>query len=452
MFTKATVRHPTAPLVFISYSHADRRWADLLLEQMGPLQRGALLDCWSDSEIRPGDVWRTEIQRALDSAVVAVLLVTPAFLNSDFIAQNELPPLLRAAERRNLTVVWIPITASVYAHTPIVEYQAAHDPNRPLDSLTRAKRSQALVQIADRIVTAVKTAQRLDAPPLVSTPAQQDLNDSAYASPESAAAIRPTLMIVYRAEGWYLQNTGRGPALNTIVAQRIVNGPERGTWINPVRVQTLAPGHELLLKWLDHENETGLGATYEDEDGRVLTSITGNDLTKVVRRREIPTFDEQVIRRDWQVPIGSVQRIGGDPLLASHYVAGTLQEEISKRIERVDFLPARTYDGYVMNYVYSFARQNTDLSNPHHGHQGAPDTVVPQNEALLLAELNRRDSDSVYAQVMADVPPGYVLDWISLRIIFDHKGVFKLLQHCDGNVIGPDGESRPLRRMVKKST
>jgi hypothetical protein len=127
----------------------------------------------------------------------------------------------------------------------------------------------------------------------------------------AAVLIRPTLMIVYRREGWYLQNTGRGPSLNTIVAQKVVKGPHRGTWVNPVRVPTLAVGQEVLLTWLGHENDTGLGATYEDEDGRIFTSLTGNDLTRTLRSRGIPIFEESVIRRHWEVGIGLPQPIGG---------------------------------------------------------------------------------------------------------------------------------------------
>ena len=73
------------------------------------------------------------------------------FLASDFIADEEIPPILAAAKSEGLTIVWVPIGASLYEATDIADYQAAHDPNKPLNGLTEAELDSALVSIAKEI-------------------------------------------------------------------------------------------------------------------------------------------------------------------------------------------------------------------------------------------------------------------------------------------------------------
>jgi internalin A len=83
------------------------------------------------------------------------LLVSPDFLASDFIADNELPPLLDAAETEGLTIIWIPLSFSSYEETEIEKYQSVHPPNQPLDSLNSAQENQAWVKICKEIKAAV---------------------------------------------------------------------------------------------------------------------------------------------------------------------------------------------------------------------------------------------------------------------------------------------------------
>lgn len=140
--------------VFISYSHQDREWLDKLQRHLKPYVRNRSLSVWDDTLLEAGDKWRHEIEDALLSASVAVLLVSPHFLASDFIAENELPPLLRSAETGGLTIIWIPVSASAYAATEIKTYQAAHNPKQPLDQLDSSLQNEALVSICKKIQTA----------------------------------------------------------------------------------------------------------------------------------------------------------------------------------------------------------------------------------------------------------------------------------------------------------
>ena len=159
------------PSAFISYSHKDQKWLERLNEMLVPLVRGGLT-IWSDQRIRPGDDWRTAIEDELAKATVAILLVSPAFLASDFIHNNELPPLLAAARRNGLRVLWIPVSDCLHEKTPIAAYQAVHPPAIPLDGLRRtADRNKALKAIALEIDKALKAIaldfdQALAPPPL----------------------------------------------------------------------------------------------------------------------------------------------------------------------------------------------------------------------------------------------------------------------------------------------
>ena len=123
--------------VFISYSHKDKRWLDDLLTHLKPYLRDGSVTAWSDRQIATGSKWFGEIQAALASTRVAVLLVTPDFLASDFIHEHELGPLLNEAAQGGVRIVWVPVRACSYKKTPLKDYQAVIDPEKPLATMWR---------------------------------------------------------------------------------------------------------------------------------------------------------------------------------------------------------------------------------------------------------------------------------------------------------------------------
>jgi internalin A len=141
--------------VFFSYSHKDKKWLELFQLSLRPLIRANQFSVWDDTKINAGDVWRDEIKQALASAKVAVLLVSMNFLNSDFIAENELPPLLEAAQNEGLKIILVVIGHSLFEETELERYQAVNDPSKPLAGMTAAKREKELVRICKKIKEAV---------------------------------------------------------------------------------------------------------------------------------------------------------------------------------------------------------------------------------------------------------------------------------------------------------
>ena len=94
--------------IFVSYSYHDEDWRRRLFDQYLQTPLG---DClvWSDTLLRVGDHWFEEIDHQLQTATLAVLLVSPRFLASDFIMKKEYPVLFARAQNQGLRIVWIPV-------------------------------------------------------------------------------------------------------------------------------------------------------------------------------------------------------------------------------------------------------------------------------------------------------------------------------------------------------
>lgn len=93
----------TSPSIFLSYSHRDEKVKDRFLVQLKVLE-SAGFDLWNDDRIAPGGNWKDEIDEALTSASVAILVVTANFLTSDFILNKEVPEILERHRRAGLKV------------------------------------------------------------------------------------------------------------------------------------------------------------------------------------------------------------------------------------------------------------------------------------------------------------------------------------------------------------
>ncbi len=141
---------------FISYSHKDKRWRDELLVHLAPLEYYDQLQFWTDQEIKAGENWLEQIIKNRDLSTVAILLITPNFLASPFIRENELGPFLENATEGGIRLIWIPVETSSYKQTELCKFQAAIDPSRPISEHQNNDRNRAWIKVVEAISEAMR--------------------------------------------------------------------------------------------------------------------------------------------------------------------------------------------------------------------------------------------------------------------------------------------------------
>lgn len=144
--------------VFIAHVSEDRKWVDRLRQHLQPLVHAGLLDAWDATKIRPGDVWREEIERALHRARSAIVLVSSAFLASDFIREEMLPRLLDAAKLRGMVLKPLLVSPSAFAGSPLSAYQPFNRAGQELASVKWVECEELLLQVAQNVLPAREPA------------------------------------------------------------------------------------------------------------------------------------------------------------------------------------------------------------------------------------------------------------------------------------------------------
>nr|GEV99656.1 AAA ATPase, putative [Tanacetum cinerariifolium] len=164
LVTPAGMNEPRTD-IFISYSHSDKAWVERLQTHLKPLARDLGIQVWSDSKLRVGDNWREELKQALDKTRVAILLVSPQFLASDFILASELPRHLEASAKEGVVILPLLVSSSAFALTSLSRFQAINAPDQPLDLLPEGQVNQILSQVAARAYNILATPRKKKSPP-----------------------------------------------------------------------------------------------------------------------------------------------------------------------------------------------------------------------------------------------------------------------------------------------
>ena len=140
----------STPTVFICYSRDDKRLKDRVVRHLLSRQTRAS-DVWHDQLSRRAGLV-PEIQKAMERARVAILLISHNFLTSDFILREEVPNLLKRREKEGMKIVPVLLSDCDWQAVEwLAAMQIRPDPKRPLKSLKGDKLDDALTKIVQEV-------------------------------------------------------------------------------------------------------------------------------------------------------------------------------------------------------------------------------------------------------------------------------------------------------------
>ncbi len=144
--------------VFISYSKKDTKWLDSLRVHLSFLEREYKFTIWEDSKIEVGADWRVEINKAINSTKVAILMVSANFLSSEFINNEELPALLTAAKEEGAHIFPIIISHCMFSDVDAISrFQTINPPSEPLIVMNEGQRDALFLKVTQEIKRVLST-------------------------------------------------------------------------------------------------------------------------------------------------------------------------------------------------------------------------------------------------------------------------------------------------------
>lgn len=123
----------TEPLeLFYSYSHKDEELRDELEEHLAMLKREGVIKGWHDRRISGGREWVGKIDEHLNSADIILLLISSAFLASDYCYDIEVKRAMERHENREAHVIPVILRACDWHSAPFGKLQAFPKDGKPV--------------------------------------------------------------------------------------------------------------------------------------------------------------------------------------------------------------------------------------------------------------------------------------------------------------------------------
>ncbi|WP_263588685.1 toll/interleukin-1 receptor domain-containing protein [Sphingopyxis sp. GC21] len=141
--------------LFFSYSHADEELRDQLEQQLAILKRQKVISVWHDRRILAGSEIDHSIDAQLEAADIILLLVSPAFLASDYCYDREMTRAMERHHAGGARVIPVILRPCAWHDAPFGKLMATPTDGKPVTLWP--DRDQAFLEVTNAIKAAAKT-------------------------------------------------------------------------------------------------------------------------------------------------------------------------------------------------------------------------------------------------------------------------------------------------------
>jgi methyl-accepting chemotaxis protein len=146
--------------IFFCYAHEDEGLLQKLKAHLKSLKHQGLIDqLWHARDISAGSEWETEISTHLNAADIILLLISSAFMNSDYCIGKELRQAIKRHERKEARVIPVILSPVYWQVSPLNNLQACPTDAKPITGPGWHSQDEALLNVVESIIRAIKEMQ-----------------------------------------------------------------------------------------------------------------------------------------------------------------------------------------------------------------------------------------------------------------------------------------------------
>jgi len=219
--------------IFVAYARQDRRWFKEdpncypLIPRIRDILRAEGVEVWWDETIPPASPWREEIERHVQDADIAILLVSSHFLASEYVRTTELPMIERRVKARKMKALAVIVGHCDWQQVSIVgDYQLARGDSTPL--INSINNPAALDEAQHKIIEDIKKILReIESQTAPETTGQEKQKSQSNETGVSVGPRRPEPVQRRKAPWWVFMLVGLGVVGLVLLLRLLITSLQR---------------------------------------------------------------------------------------------------------------------------------------------------------------------------------------------------------------------------------